>query len=378
VTVLLLDVMGTLVRDPFPDDVAAFFGLSAPDLFAAKDPGAWPAFERGELSEVELGERFFSDRRPCDVAGLKAALSAGYALLPGVEGLLAEVKAAGVEAHALSNYPVWYELIETKLRLSRFLAWTFVSGDTGVRKPNPRAYLDPAERLGRSPEECFFVDDRPKNVEAAAAAGLRPLQRCPASPVTTFSLESPVNRFALAALALALLAAPAAADDYAIDPTHTAVLFRVKHLGVSYTYGRFNEVEGTFKLKDGLPDAIQVTIQAKSVDTGNKKRDDHLRGPDFFNVKQFPTITFKSKAVKRTGTDTFEVTGELSLHGKTKEITFAAKKIGEGKDPWGGYRAGAELVFTVKRSEFGMTYMPDGIGDDVRIVVGVEGIKKTK
>lgn len=170
--VLLLDVMGTLVRDPFYTEVPAFFGMSLEDLVAAKDPHAWPKFERGELSEAELVRRFFQDGRAVDGEGLKAAMSAGYALLPGIEALLDDLKAAGVEMHALSNYSCWYVLIEQRLALSRWLSWTFVSCKTGLRKPAPQAYRHAIGALGVRAADTVFVDDREDNCAAARGEGI--------------------------------------------------------------------------------------------------------------------------------------------------------------------------------------------------------------
>ena len=168
---ILLDVMGTLVREPV-FDLPALFGLTWQELLAQKDPTAWVDFELGAIDEATMFERFFADRRAFDHAGLKACLVAGYAWLEGVEPLLAELSARGHALHALSNYSNWYELIEQKLGLARYLSWSFVSCDTGVRKPDREAYLGAARVLGHSPAELLFVDDRAKNVEAARDAGL--------------------------------------------------------------------------------------------------------------------------------------------------------------------------------------------------------------
>lgn len=168
----LLDVMSTLVRDPFYEDIPAFLGMSLERLLAEKDPRTWIDFEHGGIEEHELFERFFADRRPIDGPGLRAVTFAGYRLLPGVGDLLAELRAAGAEMHALSNYPVWYHAIEERTRLSRFLSWSFVSCDMGHRKPDAEAFRLPLRRLGAAPEDVVFVDDNAGNVEAAAALGL--------------------------------------------------------------------------------------------------------------------------------------------------------------------------------------------------------------
>lgn len=176
-----------------------------------------------------------------------------------------------------------------------------------------------------------------------------------------------------------LLSAPAwAADTYEVDGAHSSVIFRVKHLDVSYLYGRFNDVTGTVALDAADPSksVIDIKVNAQSIDTHNEKRDQHLQSPDFFNAKQFPTIAFKSKKVAKKSGDTWSVTGDLTLHGVTKEVTVDFQRTGEGKDPWGGYRAGTEATFNVSRAAFGMGGMPDAVGDDVRLHISLEGVKK--
>lgn len=170
--VLLLDVMGTLVYDPFYAEIPRFFGMTLPQLVAAKHPRAWVDFEHGRVDEATMLARFFADGRPVDGEGLKAAMQQAYRFLPGVEPLLQALTARGVAMHALSNYPPWYALIEQRLALSRYLQWSFVSCDTGLRKPDPAAYRHAAATLGVEPARCVFVDDRLDNCEAAAAVGM--------------------------------------------------------------------------------------------------------------------------------------------------------------------------------------------------------------
>jgi polyisoprenoid-binding protein YceI len=184
----------------------------------------------------------------------------------------------------------------------------------------------------------------------------------------------------LASFALLALALPAlAADSYTIDPEHASVMFKVKHLGVSYTWGRFNDVKGSFVLDEANPAAsrIEVVIKTESVDSGNERRDRHLRNADFFDAAQFPEIRFVSKTVSRAEPNQFTVTGDLTLHGVTRPLTVTVNKVGAGADPWGGQRAGGELTFTVKRSDFGMSYgLPNVVGDEVTLFVSLEGIKQ--
>jgi len=170
--VLLFDVMGTLVYDPFYREVPAFFGTDLGTLIAEKHPRAWLEFELGNIDEAELERIFFADGRSYDHDGMKAAMQEAYAWLPGMEELLAGLAGAGLEMHALSNYPEWWRLIEEKLTLSRFLEWSFVSCDLRVRKPHPDAYRKPVAALGVAPGDCLFVDDREENVTAARQEGL--------------------------------------------------------------------------------------------------------------------------------------------------------------------------------------------------------------
>ncbi|ETI61497.1 YceI family protein [Marinomonas profundimaris] len=172
--------------------------------------------------------------------------------------------------------------------------------------------------------------------------------------------------------ALALVSSMTMAADYKIDPAHSAVIFKIGHLGVSTTVGRFNEFEGTFSYPEGSHSgSASLTVKADSVDTNHEARDKHLRSPDFLDVKQFPSLTFKS-----TKFDGSTLTGDLTLHGVTKAVSFDVKKVGEGKDPWGGYRAGFEAKTTIQRSDFGVTYFIPGVTDTTEIEVNVEGIRQ--
>lgn len=167
--------MDTLVVDPF-HDLHTFFALPRAEFLAAKHPTTWLELERGALDEAALATRFFRDGRPVDVAALRAWMRARYRWVEGAPALLDDLRAAGVELHALTNYPTWYLLIEEALGVSRRVPWTFVSCRTGLRKPAPAAYRHAAATLGRAPGECLLVDDRPENVAGAEAAGLRALR----------------------------------------------------------------------------------------------------------------------------------------------------------------------------------------------------------
>lgn len=170
--VVLVDVMNTLVTEPFLTTMPGFFGLTMSELRQSVDGAAWIEFERGLLSEAEFCEAFFLNRRAVDIQALRQCLTDTYEWLDGMQSLLADLRHAGCSIYALSNYPVWYEMIEQKLKLSEFLDWTFVSCLTGFRKPDRRAYLHAAEHLQVEPAQCVFIDDRDENIEAARSVGM--------------------------------------------------------------------------------------------------------------------------------------------------------------------------------------------------------------
>jgi polyisoprenoid-binding protein YceI len=183
----------------------------------------------------------------------------------------------------------------------------------------------------------------------------------------------------LAALLLSVLAAaPArAADDYVIDGMHSGVTFKISHLGLSWIYGRFDNFSGDFTIDPADPgkSTFELTIKAESIDTNNAKRDEHLRSPDFFNVKQFPVLTFKTTSVKAVNGG-FEVTGDFTMHGVTKSITFPLMGGQKAEFPKGVQRTGYTTELTLKRSEFGMDKFAEALGDEVRIAISFEGAKK--
>jgi polyisoprenoid-binding protein YceI len=170
----------------------------------------------------------------------------------------------------------------------------------------------------------------------------------------------------------------AQADSYKIDPVHSTVLFKINHFGVGYVYGRFDAFSGTFTLDQNDPskDAVSVEIKTDSVDTNAPDRDKHIKSPDFFNAAQYSTATFKSTSVKKVDDKTYEVTGDFTLRGVTKPVTLDVKAVGTGPGPKGEIRAGWEATTTLKRSEFEVkTFLP-AVGDDVALIIAVEGIKQ--
>ena len=188
-----------------------------------------------------------------------------------------------------------------------------------------------------------------------------------------------IRRLGLVVILAAACAPAARADDtYGVDPVHSSVTFMVPHLGISYVHGRFNDVSGKFIIDKADPgkSSFALSIKVESVDTNNAKRDEHLRGPDFFNVKQYPAISFKSTAVKAVK-DGYQVTGDLTMHGVKKAVTFTLKggdKVVEF--PKGTQRIGLTASLVLKRSDFDMKQLLEAVGDEVHIVIGVEGVKQ--
>ena len=165
----------------------------------------------------------------------------------------------------------------------------------------------------------------------------------------------------------------AAADSYDIDPVHSVIIFRIKHMDVGMFYGRFNAPTGrfTFDEQDPSKSTFQAQVKAANFDSGDPKRDQHVRGPDFLNAKEFPNVAFKSKSVKAADGDSrFEVSGDLTLHGQTKPVTLQLEKIGTA-----GNRIGFEGVMEIRRSDFGIRGV-QGVADEVRLIVAFEGVKK--
>jgi polyisoprenoid-binding protein YceI len=166
-----------------------------------------------------------------------------------------------------------------------------------------------------------------------------------------------------------------AADTFKVDPIHSGILFRVKHFDAGYVWGRFNDFSGTFTIDKDNPTAssFEIEVKVESIDSNNKGRDKHLRSPDFFSASEFPTISFKSRDVKKLDEHTYEVSGDLTMHGKTQPVTMKVEHVGVAKDPRGNVHSGLEATFTVKRGDFGMKSMR-GIGEEVRIIAAIEGV----
>ncbi len=185
---------------------------------------------------------------------------------------------------------------------------------------------------------------------------------------------------ALLLLAIAPLAAAsksniAVKETFNIDSVHSTAIFRVQHLGAGNFYGRFNELEGTIDWDAESGPSFDVTIKIESVDSGSEALDRHLKNADFFDAKQFPTMTFKSTGAKKLGDD-WRVMGEMTMHGVTKAVEVDMEFVGRA-DFGRGDRVGFETSFTVKRSDFGMNWGVEkgSLGDATKIIVSLEGIK---
>jgi len=177
------------------------------------------------------------------------------------------------------------------------------------------------------------------------------------------------------------LSAPTLAATWQIDPAHSNVSFSVRHMMVSNVSGEFTKVSGTVEGDEKTPAqaVITATIDATSINTREAKRDDHLKSPDFLDVAKYPTIIFKSKKIEPSGSGQFKVTGDLTLHGVTKEVVLDVSDVTAPiKDPMGKTRAGAQASTKIDRKDFGINWSKviDGgglmVGDEVAISVDVE------
>jgi polyisoprenoid-binding protein YceI len=179
--------------------------------------------------------------------------------------------------------------------------------------------------------------------------------------------------------ALLLSAGSAIAADYKIDKEgqHAFVNFRIQHLGYSWVYGTFKDFDGnfTFDEKDPSKDKVEVTINTKSIDTNHAERDKHLRSADFLNVDKNPTATFKSTSVKKDGNG-YTIVGDLTLNRVTKPVTLNAKLMGEGKDPWGGYRAGFDATGKIKLKDFKIDKDLGPKSAEAELIISVEGVRQ--
>ena len=172
-----------------------------------------------------------------------------------------------------------------------------------------------------------------------------------------------------------------ATRTYKIDKAHSEVVFQIRHL-VTKVRGRFDDFVGSIQLNEERPElsSVEFTIKAASIDTNEKDRDTHLRSADFFDVEKFPTITFKSKKIIKKSNESYDVTGDLSIHGVTKEIVLPVTHLGKAKDPWGMERVGFEAEITLNRKDYGLMWnapLEFGgflVGDDVKASLSVQAV----
>jgi polyisoprenoid-binding protein YceI len=180
-------------------------------------------------------------------------------------------------------------------------------------------------------------------------------------------------------VALAMAASAAAqTGTWQIDPAHSSAQFSVRHLGVSTVRGAFMKVSGSAKYDSTDPSkgSLDATIEATSVDTRVEMRDNDLRSPNFLDVAKFPTITFHSKQTKAAGAGKLQITGDLTIHGVTKEVVLDVDGPSAPiKDPWGNQRFGASASTKIKRQDFGVNGAPGIVGDEITITIDAELIQ---
>ena len=172
-----------------------------------------------------------------------------------------------------------------------------------------------------------------------------------------------------------------ATRTYKIDKAHSEVVFQIRHL-VTKVRGRFDDFAGSIQLNEERPElsSVEFSIKAASIDTNEKDRDNHLRSADFFDVEKFPDLTFRSKQIITKGSDTYDVIGDLTIHGVTKEIALPITHLGKAKDPWGMERAGFEGEITLNRKDFGLMWnapLEFGgflVGDDVKASLSIQAV----
>lgn len=169
-------------------------------------------------------------------------------------------------------------------------------------------------------------------------------------------------------------AAATSAKAFDVDAVHSSVVFRIKHLNAAWFYGTFDKVSGSFSVGETL--SADVVVDAGSVDTNNGKRDEHVKGPDFFSAKEFPEMKFSAKGFTKSGDNSYKGKGSLTFRGVTKEMDMTINLSGMGKNRGGQDVAGIDATFTFKRSDFGNNYMVGPLSDEVSVMVGIEGVAK--
>ncbi len=181
------------------------------------------------------------------------------------------------------------------------------------------------------------------------------------------------------ALLVTLTLTAAAQETWQLDPAHSSAQFSVRHLGVSTVRGAFTKVSGAvvYDAANLGKSSIQATIDAASVDTRVEMRDNDLRSPNFLDVQKYPTITFQSKKIEAAGAGNLKVTGDLTIHGVTKEVVLDVDGPTPAmKDPWGNQRMGASATTKISRKDFGVNGAPGIVGAEINITLDIEMIKK--
>jgi polyisoprenoid-binding protein YceI len=190
------------------------------------------------------------------------------------------------------------------------------------------------------------------------------------------------TRMAVLAAAMAVGSPALAAETYQLDKAHSTVGFQVRHI-FTMVGGSFQDFSGTVRIDRARPEAssVEFSIQAASIFTNEPKRDEHLKSPDFFDTAKHPTITFKSTAVKPAANNVFEVTGDLTMRGVTRQVTLPVTFLGEARDPWGNEKVGFEIATVLNRKDFGINWnkaLDQGgvlVGDEVKVQISVQGNK---
>jgi polyisoprenoid-binding protein YceI len=231
-------------------------------------------------------------------------------------------------------------------------------------------------------DQCRASDDGQKARRPPA------LTRAPAAASVAripFEGGGSMQRLTTTLMALATLALPAfgSAATWQLDPAHSSVQFSIRHMMISNVRGEFRTFSAT-ATGDPLKPAeasVKATIDAASIDTGDEKRDAHLKNPDFLDVGKYPTITFESTKIEPAGDTGVKVTGNLTLHGVTKEVVLDVEGPVTVKDPQGNLKAGAHATTKINRQDFGITWSKalDGgglmVGDEVTITIDLEGVQ---
>ena len=192
-----------------------------------------------------------------------------------------------------------------------------------------------------------------------------------------------ISALSVAVLSAVAMSVSANAATYKIDSDHSEVGFKIRHLAISNVTGKFADFSGTFTFDPAnvKSSKVDAEIAIKSVNTSQQKRDDHLRGDDFFAAEKYPQMKFVSKGVEPSGKDQFKLSGDLTIRGVTKPVTLNVSYSGSAKDPWGNEKAAFSAVTTISRKEFGLTWnkaLETGgmvVGDEVTINLEIEGTR---